>query len=39
MKNQQLPDEQTQNFATLQMMNNRDWDMNNLPEYIPERYH
>ena len=37
--NQQLPDEQLQNFATLEMMRNRDWDMDNLPEYIPERYH
>ena len=41
MKNQQLPDEQTQNFATREMLRNRgdaSGVMYNLPEYIPESY-
>ena len=37
MKNQQLPDEQMQNFATREMLRNRSGatgEMYNLPEYI-----
>ena len=41
MKNQQLPDEQMQNFATREMLRNRSsatGEMYNLPEYIAESY-